>query len=73
MPVVACHHQRAQQGVAKIHSVILTRLRAKQRNKEYVASRTAEGRTEREIIRCLERCAARQLCRIIHAALTPAT
>jgi transposase len=58
---------------AALFRIILTRLRVEQRTKDYVAKRTAEGRTKREIIRCLKRYAARQLFRIIHAALTPAT
>lgn len=56
---------------AALFRIILTRLRVEQRTKDYVARRTAEGRTKREIIRCLKRYAARQLFRIIHAALTP--
>ena len=58
---------------AALFRIILTRLRVEQRTKDYVARRTAEGRTKREIIRCLKRYAARQLFRIIHAALTPVT
>lgn len=58
---------------AALFRIILTRLRVEQPTKDYVARRTAEGRTKREIIRCLKRYAARQLFRIIHAALTPVT
>jgi hypothetical protein len=36
-----------------------------QRTKEYVAKRTAEGKSKREIMRCLKRYAAREIYRQI--------
>lgn len=36
-----------------------------QRTKDYVAKRTSEGKSKREIMRCLKRYAAREICRQI--------
>jgi hypothetical protein len=49
----------------------MTRLRDDPRTRAYLTRRTTEGRTKREIMRCLKRYLARDLFRIIHSALTP--
>jgi transposase len=41
------------------------------RTRAYVARRTAEGKTTREIRRCLERYLARELYRTLTATMTP--
>ena len=46
-----------------IHAVALTRIRSCARTRTYVARRTAEGKTPREIRRCLKRYIARELYR----------
>jgi transposase len=46
-----------------LHTVVLTRTRQDPRTRAYVARRTAEGKTMREIKRCLKRYVARQLYR----------
>ena len=51
-----------------IHTIALTRMRCCERTRAYVARRTAEGKSNREIRRCLKRYIARELFR----ALTPA-
>ena len=61
-----------RQANAALYRVIITRLRVETRTREYAARRTSEGRTKREIIRCLKRYAARELFQLIHAA-TPAS
>jgi len=43
-----------------------------QPTKDYIARRTAEGRTKQEIIRCLKRYIARELFPYINTAITPA-
>lgn len=43
----------------------LSRMRRDQRTKEYVARRTAEGKSKREIIRCLKRYIAREAYRVL--------
>ena len=46
-----------------IHAIALTRMRSCPRTRAYVARRTAEGKTPREIRRCLKRYIARELYR----------
>ena len=46
-----------------IHTIVLTRLRSDPATRAYVERRTSEGRTPREIRRCLVRYVARQLFR----------
>ncbi len=46
-----------------IHAIALTRMRSCPRTRAYVARRTAEGKTTREIRRCLKRYTARELYR----------
>jgi hypothetical protein len=43
----------------------LARMRRDQRTKEYVARRTAEGKSKPEIIRCLKRYLAREVYRVL--------
>jgi transposase len=44
-----------------LYTVVLTRLRLDQRTHRYVARRTTEGLSRREMIRCLQRYVAREL------------
>ena len=46
-----------------MHTIALTRMRCCPRTRAYVARRTAEGKTTREIRRCLKRYIARELYR----------
>jgi len=48
-----------------LHTVALTRLRCEPTTKAYAARRTAEGKTPREIKRCLKRAIAREVYRIM--------
>ena len=54
---------------------VVTRIRTDPRTRAYVERRTAEGRTPREIRRCLKRYLARQIYRHLNAAAqnTPST
>ena len=45
--------------------ICLARMRRDQRTQEYVARRTAEGKSKREIIRCLKRYVAREAYRVL--------
>ena len=47
------------------YQVVLVRMASCQRTKDYVAKRTAEGKSKREIMRCLKRYAAREIYRQI--------
>ena len=53
-----------------LHMAAVTRVRMDPRTPSYVEKRTAEGRTPREIRRCLKRYLARQIYRRLNAAAT---
>lgn len=48
-----------------LYTVVLTRLRLDDRTRAYVARRTGEGLSKREIIRCLQRYVARELYQLL--------
>jgi transposase len=51
-----------------LHTIVLTRLQHDPATRAYAARRLAEGKTPREIKRCLKRYVARQLFRILEAS-----
>ena len=53
-----------------IHTIAITRMRCCPTTKDYVARRTAEGKSSREIQRCLKRFIARELYRVLNASTT---
>ena len=53
-----------------VHTIALTRMRSCARTRSYVARRTAEGKTPREIRRTLKRYITRELYRALTAAMT---
>jgi transposase len=55
-----------------IHTIALTRMRSCPRTQTYIARRTAEGKTTREIRRCLKRYISRELYRTLTACMQPA-
>lgn len=55
-----------------VHTIALTRMRCCERTRTYVARRTAEGKSTREIRRCLKRYITRELYRALTTAMTPA-
>ncbi len=58
-----------RQANAALHRVVIVRMRTHQPTIAYVKRRTAEGKTKREIIRCLKRFVARE----IYGYLCPAS
>lgn len=54
-----------------LNTVVLTRMRTDAATRDYVARRTAEGKTSREIRRCLKRYTTRQIYRTLNAANPP--
>jgi transposase len=54
-----------------IHTIATTRMRTCPKTRAYLARRTAEGKTPREIRRCLKRYLARQLYRTLTTTMTP--
>jgi transposase len=55
-----------------LYTVVISRLRHDPRTQAYMARRTAEGKSKKEIIRCLKRYVARELFAILAAARTSA-
>ncbi|WP_337937105.1 transposase [Tsukamurella pulmonis] len=53
-----------------LHTVVLSRQRYDQATRDYTARRTAQGKTPREIKRCLKRYIARDLYRLLEHPLT---
>jgi transposase len=56
-----------RQANAALYRAIIVRMRWHQPTIDYVARRTAEGRSKREIIRCLKRYLAREIYRLLPA------
>jgi transposase len=54
-----------------LHVIALTRLRQDPNTQRYVARRRAEGKSDKEIRRCLKRILARKLFRLMQRELTP--
>ncbi|GAA4470896.1 IS110 family transposase [Rhodococcus olei] len=56
-----------------LHTIVLSRLSHDPRTKAYAARRTAEGKTPREIKRCLKRAVARQVYRRLESTAQSST
>ncbi len=54
-----------RQANCALHHIVLVRMNIDPRTKEYVAQRTEEGKSKREIMRCLKRYVAREVYRQI--------
>ncbi|MEU5310844.1 transposase [Streptomyces sp. NPDC021562] len=54
-----------RQANAALHRIVFTRLRQDPRTQAYYERRTPEGKTRREIIRCLKRYAAREVFNLV--------
>lgn len=54
-----------RQANSALHTVVLTRMQTEPRTRAYVAKRTAQGLSKREIMRCLKRYIARDLYPLI--------
>jgi len=53
-----------------LHTIAMTRMRCCARTKAYVSRRSGEGKSTREIRRCLKRYIARELYRTLTATMT---
>lgn len=60
-----------RQANAALYRIVLSRLRWEERSRTYLQRRTVEGRTKREVIRCLKRYVAREIHRVISSAPLP--
>jgi len=54
-----------RQANASLYRIVLVRMSRDRRTKEYVAKRTADGKSKKEIIRCLKRYVAREIYRVL--------
>lgn len=54
-----------RQANATLYRITLSRLRREERSQDYLRRRLTEGKTKREIIRCLKRYVAREIYRLI--------
>jgi transposase len=54
-----------------LYMICLARMRRDRRTREYVARRTAEGKSKREIIRCLKRYVAREVYHLLVPVASP--
>jgi transposase len=54
-----------RQANAALYRVVLVRLRHDEKTKEYARRRTAEGKSKKEIIRCLKRYVAREVFAVL--------
>jgi len=54
-----------------LHMICMVRMGSDQRTREYVSRRTAEGKSKREIIRCLKRYVAREIYRVLVPTASP--
>ena len=52
-----------------LHMICMVRMGSDRRTREYVARRTAEGKSKREILRCLKRYVAREVYRVLVVAV----
>ena len=53
-----------RQANSALHMVVVCRMRTDERTRAYVARRTLEGLSKREIMRCLKRYVAREIYRV---------
>ncbi len=60
-----------RQANAALHRIVQTRLRFDARTRNHYERRTAEGKTRREIIRCLKRYAAREVFNLVRSGIGP--
>ena len=54
-----------RQANAALHRIVIVRLRWHQPTRDYLARRTAEGKTKKEILRCLKRYVAREVFAVL--------
>ncbi|WP_018090401.1 IS110 family transposase [Streptomyces sp. FxanaC1] len=64
------NHGGDRQANAALHRIVFTRLRFDPRTQGYYERRTREGKTRREIIRCLKRYAAREVFNLVRPVST---
>jgi transposase len=66
-------HRLSRGGDRALHTVAITRMRCHPETRAYETRRTAQGKTHRDIRRCLKRSIARHLYRLMESATRPST
>lgn len=62
-----------RQANAALYRIVLSRLRWDERTRAYMARRTAQGLSKKEVIRCLKRLVAREIYYVLTTTPQPAT
>jgi len=62
-----------RQANCALHRIVICRMKRHQQTRDYVERRTVEGRSKKEIIRCLKRFVAREVFRILCGAAATRT
>ncbi|MGW3353730.1 IS110 family transposase [Nonomuraea rubra] len=60
-----------RQANAALYRIVLSRLRWDQRTRDYLERRLTEGKTRREVIRCIKRYVAREIYNLTHRRASP--
>ena len=55
-----------RQANAALHRIVVVRLRWHQPTRDYLTRRTSQGKTKKEILRCLKRYVAREVFAALH-------
>ena len=63
-------HRLNRGGNRALHMICVVRMGSDERTRRYVARRTAEGKSKREIMRCLKRYIAPEVYRILFSSVT---
>ena len=61
-------HPNREANRRALYVIAVCRMSREERTRSYVAKRTAEGKTKKEIIRCLKRYIAREVYRVLASA-----
>ena len=69
--LTAWSHPGRLRSEAAFHTIVLSRMTYHAQTRAYVARRTAEGKTPREIKRCLKRYLARRLFKLLETSPAP--
>jgi transposase len=63
-------HRLNRGGNRALHLICVVRMRVDERTRRYAARRASEGKSKKEIIRCLKRYVAREVYRVLATSVT---
>jgi transposase len=64
-------HRLNRGGNRALHLICVVRMRVDERTRRYAARRASEGKSKKEIIRCLKRYVAREVYRVLVSSVSP--